>query len=364
MDEARDVAGISIPFTAGIAAGLYLTGGTCAGFLPAAIQSVLFLSAAAAFTMAAICRPGRSVIAAAFMLTGMFCAAASTAGMMTLHIDGKTASKCAAALKSLIDSIPFESQETGALVKALLTGDRSDLSREVISIFRNSGASHILALSGLHLGIIYMLVSKILTLAGNSAAARRARCGCIIIAAGFYVLMTGAGPSITRAFLFICIRELSGLSNGRRQEPTRTLMMCLTIQLALSPRVLTSVGFQLSYLAMCGIVTVLPTLQSWYPETGGRPGLPDPMRWIWNAAAMAISCQLFTAPLSWLRFHTFPQYFLITNILSLPITSASMVLSVAVIILTAAGICPEMLVRADERMLTMLTDTLEIICSL
>lgn len=364
MDEARDVAGISFPFTAGVAAGLWLTGEACHVPVSAGVVSVLSLTAAAVFTLAAATVRQRYLYAAAFMMTGIFCAAASSAGIAPGPERQGFAMRCAAKLKSVIDSIPFRSQDTGALVKALMTGDKSGLSRETIAIFRSSGASHILALSGLHLGIIYLIIARCLSVLGNTVTARRIRCGCVIIAAGFYTLMTGAGPSITRAFLFICIRELSGISAGRRQGAVRTLLICLTVQLAITPRVLVSVGFQLSYLAVCGIVTVLPVLQSWYPEPYSRIGRLDPMRWIWNSAALAISCQMFTAPLAWIRFHTFPRFFLITNITALPITTLTMALSAVVIPLTAAGICPEILVIADERLISMLTGVLEIICSL
>lgn len=364
MDEVRDAAGISVPFTAGVAAGMWLAEGAWHGAPAPWLLSVLFLIIAGICTLAAMTLGKRIWFGAAYLMTGMFCAAASASGSVpSREIHGLTES-CGSALKELIDAIPFQSGETSALVKALLTGDKSSLSRGTISAFRESGAAHILALSGLHLGIIYLIISKSFSIFGNSPVSRRIRCGCVIIAAGFYTAMTGAGPSIIRAFLFICIRELSGIASGRKQSPARTLMICLTVQLALSPQVIRSVGFQLSYLAMCGIVTVLPALQSWYPEAETGLGRLDPMRWMWNAAALAISCQLFTAPLSWLRFHSFPRFFLITNITALPLTTLAMILSVAVIALRAMGICPPLLIQADERLLSILTGVLETICTL
>lgn len=364
MDEVREIAGISVPFTSGVAAGLWAAGCPWSGIVTPGSQSVIYLMLTAAFISAAYSRHGRYWFIAAYLSAGMFCAAASAAAPMPGLQGTGLAGRCSLALKSLIDSIPFSSDISGALVKALMTGDRSSLTSDTVSIFRNSGASHILALSGLHLGIIYLMVSRCLSVFGNSVASRRYRCACVIIAAGFYTTMTGAGPSITRAFLFICIRELSGIDSGRFQSPIRTLLVCLTVQLALFPQELKSAGFQLSYLAMCGIVTILPVLQSWYPRAETKMGRLDPMRWIWNAAALAISCQLFTAPVSWLRFHNFPKFFLITNITAMPLTTMIMFLSVIVTLLCAAGICPRLLIETDERLISILTGVLETICTL
>ena len=202
MDEARDVAGISFPFTAGVAAGLWLTGEACHVPVSAGVVSVLSLTAAAVFTLAAATVRQRYLYAAAFLLTGIFCAVASVAGMTPGPERQGFAMRCAAKLKSVIDSIPFDSQSTGALVKALMTGDKSSLGRETIAIFRSSGASHILALSGLHLGIIYLITARCLSILGNTIPARRIRCCCVIIAAGFYTLMTTATePAIDAAYI-------------------------------------------------------------------------------------------------------------------------------------------------------------------
>lgn len=361
MDEVRDVAGISIPFTAGVAAGFWFAGGAAAhtDLIPSAFLVLTAYLAISARRSHALAR-----FAAAYLACGMFCGAAASAGAVIDLEPGGIAARCGTWMKELIDSIPFSSQDTNALIKALLTGDRSSLSRSTVGIFRNSGASHILALSGLHLGTIYLIISKCLSVFGNSPMSRHIRCWCVIIAAGFYTLMTGAGASIVRAFLFICIRELSGIATGRRQGAARTLLICLTVQLALFPQEIRSTGFQLSYLAMCGIVTVLPVLQSWYPEAESRMERLDPVRWIWNAAALSIACQLFTAPLSWIRFHSFPKYFLVTNISALPLTTLIMFTSVMTVALQAMGVCPTLLIETDERLISMLTGVLEAICGL
>ena len=209
------------------------------------------------------------------------------------------------------------------------------------AIFRSSGAAHLLALSGLHLGVIYLILSRLLSPLGNSRAARALRSAVTVGLCGIYTLATGAGPSIVRAFLFISTGECAKLLRMRRITPAGTLSLALTVQLALRPGLISSAGFQMSYLAMLGIVALYPRLEAWYPP-GSRH---DPMRRIWKAAALSVSCQLFTAPVAWWHFRTFPRYFLMANLLGLPLTEAVIVTAVATLLLQAAGICPGALPR-------------------
>lgn len=270
------------------------------------------------------------------------------------------AGRCAVAMKNTIDSIGFSNSECNALAKALMTGDRSSLTTEVKENFRKSGASHILALSGMHLGIIYILLGKILGLLGNSIASRRARSVTVIAVAGFYTLVTGAGDSLVRAFLFILIAEICRMT-GRKSTGFRTLCAALMLQLIFDPLAVGSVGFQLSYLAMTGIYLLFPIMEKWYPE--GRLGKYDPLRKIWSLAALSISCQIFTAPLVWVYFRSFPVYFLITNLIAMPLTTIIMMLSIACAFLTGLGMCPEFLIKADEVVIEMLMFSLDVIAT-
>lgn len=268
----------------------------------------------------------------------------------------QAAGRCAERLRDIIDSIPFGHEQSAALIKALLTGERSSLSRATVLAFRASGASHLLALSGLHLGFIYLIIRRICNLIPwRGITVSYIRATITVGLCGFYTLMTGAGASIVRAFLFICIRETAGICPERKSDPGRTLLCALTIQLALSPASIASIGFQLSYLAMAGITFILPWMQSWYPPS------KDPVRKLWDTAALSISCQITTTPLAWWYFRTFPQYFLITNIIAMPLCSAVMSLSIATIALYATGICPEWLIALTDLAVQSIINALRII---
>lgn len=368
MKDSGVIAGIGIPFAAGVAAGAYLAAISphIPILIPFSMAVLLPLTSTFTYLETDSRRPRRVAFALLFLLTGVFCSINSSISS-GIHIpEGpitRLASYGGVRLRCLIDSIPYPSDTTGPLVKALLTGDRSELGKDVKEIFRTSGASHILALSGLHMGILYLILSKLTTPLGNSPLARKTRYILIICAAGFYTLMTGATPSIIRAFLFITIGETARLT-GRSRFTIGTLIFALTVQLAMSPEVITSLGFQLSYLAIAGIAVIYPTLEKIYPKAEGLRGRIDPMRKIWEGAALSISCQAFTAPLVWYRFHTFPKYFIITNLTALPLTSAVMVLSVTTIALSGLGICPEPLILLDDKAVQLLISCLWIISSL
>ena len=302
---------------------------------PAAAYAVFFCIGLATFSAAATFGrpPGGSINPS------------TATGTSSRHFHGSALS--AAPIKRFIDK-RFGNRDTRALLYALLTGDRSMMARSTIRAFRASGASHILALSGLHLGIIYAILTRILSVIGNSRIAYRIRAFLAICACGLFTLMTGAGPSITRAFLFIALNETARLHPERKRKPLNIYCTALTIQLSFSPLALTTTGFQLSYLAMLGIYILYPRLESWY---GPHPKF-DPMKRIWNSVAMSLSCQLFTGPLVWLRFGTFPIHFLLTNLLAIPLTEALIISALT----GQAGLA--------DRLVELLTRTLEIIASM
>ncbi len=375
MIEARDIVVISVPFAIGIAVGASACRLLSSGLsFPASILLVTITGTAV--TLAHLHRfavfPShnglRLAIAGIFLTTGVFCSVSHTMASGIPEYAGNPVSQAATravgSLKAVIDAVPYPSETTGPLVKALLTGDKSDLTKEITGIFRDSGAAHILALSGLHLGLLYLILTKLTTPLGNSPKARLLRCSLTVGAALFYSVMTGAAPSIIRAFLFITINETAKLL-GRKRSPVRVLLTALTIQLAIRPDVISSVGFQLSYTAMAGIFLLYPTLERIYPiSTGSTLSGLNPFRKIWNAAMLSISCQVFTGPIAWIYFHTFPKYFILTNLIALPLTSAVMTLSAATITLSFIDACPETLVILNDHAMQALVFCLRVISGL
>lgn len=363
MDEAGEIVAVSIPFTAGAALGTLMLSASFGRTAAMVCAPVLLAFEGCALLNGTRGRASRAGIAILFLGLGMFCALSHGlcygSGVKASPLTS-FAGRSLEALRELILSLPFKDGRTAGLLCALLAGDRSGLEAEEVQAFRAAGASHILALSGLHLGIICLTVSRVLSVIGNRPAAKAARGVLAVLFAGFYTVMTGAGPSIVRAFLFILFTEAGRLMPERRRSPLRTLMMALTVQLALNPAVIVELGFQLSYLAMAGIFIIYPKMAEWYPR--GRRS--DPLGAMWRSAALSVSCQALTAPLVWVRFHTFPKYFILTNLLALPLTTALMSCSVVTLTMTWFACCPMTLVRITERFADALVFVLEVISGL
>ena len=356
MAERAGIEALAVHFTAGVAAGALLLR------LPAdpSVLSTGLLLVLASLVVIVLKTERGGLLFPAFVLLGAFCAFADAfPGADTASFLERWTSAWADRLRAFIDGIPFPSEGTAPLLKALLTGDRSGLSQDTVRVFRESGGAHLLALSGLHIGILYLLLTRLLWPLGNSPRARRVRYTLIVLAAGLFTLMTGASPSIVRAFLFIFLNETARIA-CRPRDPLRILSTALLIQLVLTPSAISSTGFQLSYLAMAGIFLLFPILEGWYPK-----GLRfDPVRKVWEAAALSISCQVFTSPLAWFRFHTFPTYFLLTNLVALPFTTLLMGSAVTTLALLGIHCCPGFLVHATDWLCRTLVWILQVISSM
>ena len=398
MTETADIKPLALAFTFGAASGLLLSR---ISMHAAYISSATSLLVALTLTLITSADRRQAEILLLFLTAGVFCAATSTLTSLGAVAGKPLFAGLAADFRSMISSIPFPHEGTAPLVNALLTGDRSSLDDSIMNSFRDSGASHILALSGLHLGIIYGILLKVTSIFGKHPTVKAIRSLIIISLCGIYTLATGASPSLVRAFLFILVNETARLTH-RSNNPLRVYCAALFIQTAINPQVISSTGFQLSYLAMAGIFLLYPALKKWYPqeeaagdmliekgadltESDGLEGVmndkgccrarrcwtswmktivPATPRKIWDAAALTISCQVFTGPLAWWKFGTFPKYFLLTNLLSLPLTSAVMLLSVSTSVLFAIGICPDFLISLTDSSASLLLFIMKVISSM
>ena len=371
MEVERDLAGISLPFAAGVAAVIF-SGGILL------VRPGLTSISAYAIVLVAVClllhpvhhrfKPAhiRVMTGLCLMACGVLCGISSemiSFGKLPGGAFIQSLESSGAAMGKAIDAVNFRSPVTNAIIKALIIGDRTDIPPNITEAFRESGASHILALSGLHLGIIYGIIVKLSSFIGNSPSARLFRSVMTISACGIYTLAVGAGPSIVRAFLFILLGE-TALITGRFRSACSILMASLLIHMVIAPDSLSEISFQLSYAAMTGIAFIFPRLRSFWPETPGNQAegpRPHPIRWIWETAALSISCQITTGPLAYIYFGTFPTHFLLTNLIALPLIGLIIPSALATLCLSTLGICPEIVSRATEALVTTLSEALEII---
>lgn len=198
-----------------------------------------------------------------------------------------------------------------AVINALLLGQRQDMDIRVYNDYVNAGAVHILAVSGLHVGIIWLIISYLLRPLRCLRFGKWAEVLITLILLWSFAIIAGLSPSVTRAVTMFSVITLAKLIN-RPTNIYNTLATSALILLLFEPRFLFQVGFQMSYLAVFGIVTFRPILVNlYYPEN--RIG-----KFFYNIIIVSLAAQLGVLPLSLFYFHQFPALFLVSNLFILP----------------------------------------------
>lgn len=207
----------------------------------------------------------------------------------------------------------FTDADALAIASALVLGYRNELDQEIINTFSATGTIHVLAVSGLHVGIIFLVFSTLFFWM-RKGSWKIVRVFLLIVLIWIYAFVTGLSPSVLRATIMISF-GIVALTVARRNNIYNTISSSAFFLLLYNPNFITEVGFQLSYLAVLGIVYL-------YPKLNALAVIKNKMlSGLWSYAAISISAQLATFPLVLFYFHIFPVYFLPANILIiLPVT--------------------------------------------
>lgn len=213
-----------------------------------------------------------------------------------------------------------------AVVAAMALGDKSQLTRELRDAYTISGASHILALSGLHLGIIYTLLSLLLSRRRWQMVSQIV----IIVSIWLFVFLVGLSASVVRSAVMVSIYAL--LSLGHRDKlSVNTLAFAAIVMLLFNPMALFDVGFQLSFMAVLTILLFYPLLESLWSQ----PFLLDYrlFRWLWTMLSVSCAAQIGVAPLIAYYFGRISCYFLLANLVVVPAAALILYLSLAVLLI-------------------------------
>lgn len=207
----------------------------------------------------------------------------------------------------------FPSDNELAVASALILGYRDEMTEEVRNAYANTGAMHVLAVSGLHVGFIYLGLMFLLGLIKSDRKSWKiAKTILEILGIWSFALLTGASPSVLRAatmFSFIIV----GRAIKRDANIYNTLAASAFFLLCFNPYYLMEVGFQLSYLAVIGIVYFQPKIYKlWYIENK----IGD---YIWKLTAVSLAAQISTLPVSLYYFHQFPMYFWLSGLVVVPV---------------------------------------------
>ena len=219
-----------------------------------------------------------------------------------------------------------------AVASALILGYRNDLDPELIRAYSSAGAMHVLAVSGLHVGIIFWLVSSLLKFLEKNKNGKFLKAFFVILILWIYAGITGMSASVTRAttmFTFVVL----GTTWKRNSNIYNTLCVSALVMLLWDPYFIMQVGFQLSYLAVLGIVYIQPRLYNLWQSNFRVLGIwgNTILDKIWVLCCVSIAAQIATFPLGVLYFYQFPNYFLISNLLVIPL--ATLILSIGVLLL-------------------------------
>ena len=235
-----------------------------------------------------------------------------------------------------------------AVVAAMTLGDKSQLTKELRDTYAVSGASHILALSGLHLGIIYTLLSLLLSRRRWQVISQVV----IIVCIWQFVFLVGMSASVVRSAVMITVYAL--LSLGHRDKMSvNTLAFAAIVMLLFNPKSLFDVGFQLSFMAVLAILLFYPLFESVWSQQflfGHRL-----FRWLWTTLAVSCAAQIGVAPLIAYYFGRFSCYFLLTNLVVVPAATLILYLSLLVLLIPSLAYLLIYIVDALNQLLLWIT---------
>ncbi len=201
-----------------------------------------------------------------------------------------------------------------AVLRAVTLGNKRALPDRTRDHFAGAGAMHILAVSGLHVGIIWYALTLVIRLPVHLLFFRILKPLLVIGVLWFYAGITGFSASVTRAVFMFSLLTLARLT-GRDSQVLNTLFLSALVLLWLDPGRIREPGFQLSYAAVTGIVTLHPFLTC---RLRPRSRL---LRWAVDLVGVSVAAQLATFPLTLLYFHQFPVCFILTNLLVIPLVT-------------------------------------------
>lgn len=246
-----------------------------------------------------------------------------------------------------------------SLLAAFSVGEKRGFTQELKEAYANAGVSHLLALSGLHLGLFYAVVAALFALVGKGHWAMVVREFFALLLLWAFAFVAGLTPSVVRSALLFTL-VIVGRCLRRDGSALNSLAFAAVLMLLFSPRLLFDVSFQLSFSAVLAILLVTPWLQGVIAcEKHGR---------VYNYAvsllAASLAAQVGTLPFVWYYFGTFPLYFLFANVLLVPLATLLMILVVALWLFAPISFLQQIIAWAAACLLALMNWLVELFASL
>tara|TARA_R110002073_G_scaffold279026_1_gene442968 strand:- start:226605 stop:228509 length:1905 start_codon:yes stop_codon:yes gene_type:complete len=223
-----------------------------------------------------------------------------------------------------------------AIVNALLLGQRQEISKELLENYSKAGAIHILAVSGLHVGIILLIISVFLSPLKRLKHGKNIRLILTILLLWAFAFIAGMSASVIRAVTMFTALSI-GIAANRKHSIYKNLIISMFFLLLLNPYYLFQVGFQLSYLAVFFIVWIQPIIYGvWKPRLKG-------VDYFWQLFTVSMAAQIGVLPLSLYYFHQFPGLFFVANLAIIPVLGLILGMGIGVILLSLMSVLPSVL---------------------
>ena len=251
-----------------------------------------------------------------------------------------------ATINSKLSSYNFKPDEL-AIINALLLGQRQDISQDIQNSYANAGAIHILAVSGLHVGIVLLLLNFVLKPVEYVKHGKILKVIAILALLWSFAIIAGLSSSVTRAVTMFSIIAVA-MHWKRPTNIYNTLAISMFILLLIKPIFLLDVGFQMSYLAVIAIVTIQPLIyRLWIPKL-------KPVNYLWQIFTVTIAAQFGVVPISLYYFHQFPSLFFVSNLVIIPFLGLILGFGIFIIILALLNVLPNFLATSYGSIISMM----------
>jgi competence protein ComEC len=245
-----------------------------------------------------------------------------------------------------------------AVAAAIVTGYRAALDADLRQAFSNAGAMHVMCVSGLHVGVIFLIISWLLRfLSDKNNWQRFLKVFLILLVIWLFALLTGFSASVLRAstmFSFVAL----GMIVQRKVPVYNSLAASAFFLLLINPMFLFQVGFQLSYLAVIGIVALFPLIQKLLPVSGKFT------KKVRDLIAVSVAAQIATAPFSLYYFNQFPNYFVLANMIVVPLAGLIIYTAIPALLLHSVPLAGKALAWLLGMEMKLMNGTVQMIDSL
>ncbi|GAA4333432.1 ComEC/Rec2 family competence protein [Mucilaginibacter gynuensis] len=241
--------------------------------------------------------------------------------------------------------------DAAAVAATLILGYKADLSNDILQAYSKTGTIHVLSVSGAHVGLVYLVLGFLLSFLDRYKHGRLIRTCIIIMLVWYYALLTGFSPPVCRAAVMLSL-IVAGKTYSRYINTLNLLGFSAFALLLFDPFLITDVGFQLSYLAVAGLIVLQPVIYKWIQVKN---------KWLdklWLLCSISIAAQVITFPLSAYYFHQIPVYFLFSNLFILIPSAAIMYTGIACLLLPEHWLISKWLAYVTEQLILLMNRVL------